>query len=299
MENDQRTLATTLGRFGVWSSGLRSDDPARRQEITDAAQALDELGYGAAWLGASPSVTHALPLLNATSRLTVATGILSIWEHEPSDVAEQYAGVNADHGGRFLLGLGVSHHALAERYQRPYSAMRAFLTGLDDAPSPVPAGGRVLAALGPRMLELARDRAAGAHPYLVTPEHTAQARDLLGDGPVLAPELKVVLDTDTDRARARARARDYLAMYLSLPNYTASLRRLGFAEEDFAGGGSDRLLDAVFAIGDAETIRVRADDFLDAGADHIALQVVSEDPRSDIPLGAWRALAEVLPLTPR
>ncbi|MGP3966415.1 LLM class F420-dependent oxidoreductase [Streptomyces sp. 6N223] len=299
MGNDQhtRTHPADLGRIGVWNAVLRSEDPARRQEIADAARELDELGYGTIWLGSSPGVAHALPLLEATSRITVATGILSIWQHEPADVAAQYADANAAHGGRFLLGLGVSHSALTDRYRRPYSAMRDYLTALDEAPRPVPAGGRVLAALGPRMLELARDRAAGAHPYLVTPEHTARARAVLGDGPMLAPELKVVLDTDPGRARATARA--YLAMYLALPNYTNNLLRLGFAEEDFAGGGSDRLLDEVFALGDAEAVRRRADDFLAAGADHLALQVVTDSPHADIPLPAWRALAEVLPLTPR
>jgi probable F420-dependent oxidoreductase len=283
-----------LGRIGVWSSGLRSPDPARRQEIADAARELDRLGYGTIWLGGSPGVDLALPVLEATSRITVATGILSIWEHGAADVAAQYGAANDAHGGRFLLGLGVSHGARTEGYRRPYSAMRAYLTALDEAPRPVPAGGRVLAALGPKMLELARDRAAGAHPYLVTPEHTAQARALLGESPVLAPELKVVLDTDPARARATARA--YLAMYLALPNYTNNLLRLGFAEDDFPGGGSDRLLDAVFALGDAEAIRKRVDDFLAAGADHLALQVVTDNPREDIPLAHWRALAQVLPL---
>ncbi|MDT0342025.1 LLM class F420-dependent oxidoreductase [Streptomyces litchfieldiae] len=287
-------LAQDLGRVGIWSSALRSEDPARRTEIADAAAELDELGYGTLWLGGSPGVAQAVPVLAATSRLTVATGILSIWQHEPADVARAFNETNAAHGGRFVLGLGVSHSALTDRYRRPYSAMVDYLTALDEAPDPVPADRRVLAALGPRMLKLARDRAAGAHPYLVTPEHTGVARDVLSDTVVLAPELKVVLDTDLDRARATARA--YLSFYLGLPNYTNNLRRLGFDDQDFTGGGSDKLLTAVFALGDADAVRRRADAYLAAGADHLALQVVTGDPLNDIPLPAYRALADAFEL---
>ncbi|MGK5532752.1 LLM class F420-dependent oxidoreductase [Streptomyces sp. URMC 129] len=284
-----------LGRIGVWSSALRSEDPARRTEIADAAHELDELGYGTIWLGSNPGVAQAVPVLRATRRITVATGILSIWEHEADDVARAFAEVNAAHGERFVLGLGVSHSALTDRYQRPYAAMRAYLAALDAAATPVPADRRVLAALGPRMLELARDRARGAHPYLVTVEHTARARETLGSAAVLAPELKVVLDPDPDRARATARA--YLSYYLALPNYTNNLLRLGFTEDDFRDGGSDRLLAEVFVLGDAEAIRSRAEDYFAAGADHLALQVVTEDPTRDIPLPAYRTLAAALGLT--
>ncbi|WP_326598177.1 LLM class F420-dependent oxidoreductase [Streptomyces sp. NBC_01803] len=290
-----KNLAGDLGRVGVWSSALRSEDPARRTEIADAARELDELGYGTIWLGSGPGVRQAVPVLEATSRITVATGILSIWVHEAADAADQFAEVNAAHGGRFVLGLGVSHDALTDRYQRPYSAMRDYLSALDAATTPVPADRRVLAALGPRMLELARDRAGGAHPYLVTVEHTAQARATLGSATVLAPELKVVLDPDLARARATARA--YLSYYLVLPNYTNNLLRLGFTEDDFRDGGSDRLLAEVFALGDAEVIRARAEDYLAAGADHLALQVVTDNPIDDIPLPAYRTLADALGLT--
>ncbi|AQW51905.1 F420-dependent oxidoreductase [Streptomyces hygroscopicus] len=259
------------------------------------AAELDELGYGAIWLGGSPSPDQAGVLLDATSRITIATGILSIWDHEAAYVAERHTALNAAHDGRFLLGLGVSHSALAgERYRRPYTAMKEYLTALDSAPAPVPASQRVLAALGPKMLELSRDRAAGAHPYLVTPEHTAEARDILGKDSVLAPELKVVLDTDLDRARATARG--YLARYLALPNYTNNFLRLGFEDADFADGGSDRLISAMFALGDAEVIRARVDEFLAAGADHVAIQTVTDSPLADVPRAQWRTLAEALPL---
>ncbi|RBM24221.1 TIGR03620 family F420-dependent LLM class oxidoreductase [Streptomyces sp. PT12] len=288
------SLAHDLGRIGIWSMALRTDDPARRGAITETAKELETLGYGALWIGGSPGVEQAVPLLDATTGLTVATGILSIWDHEPEGVAAAFAEVNAAHDGRFVLGLGVSHSALTDRYQRPVEAMVRYLDALDGAPVPVPAERRVLAALGPRMLRLARDRAAGAHPYLVTSDHTATARELLGEASVLAPEFKVVLDTDAERARARARA--YLSGYLALENYVRSFRRFGFGDEDFADGGSDRLLDAVFATGDAETIARRVNAFLASGANHVAIQVVTDDTGADLPLDAYRALASALGL---
>ncbi len=193
------------------------------------------------------------------------------------------------HPGRFVLGLGVSHGPRVEGYSRPYSTMVGYLDDLDKAG--MRAGHRLLAALGPRMLELSRDRAAGAIPYLVTPEHTAQARERLGEGPLLAPEFKVVLDSDPARARATARA--YLAMYLQLPNYTKNFLNLGFTEADVTGGGSDRLIDAVFAWGDESTIRARIDAFHAAGADHVALQLVQDDMTS-LPREGWRRLASLL-----
>ncbi|WP_419996390.1 LLM class F420-dependent oxidoreductase [Streptomyces boninensis] len=283
------------GRIGIWSSILRSDDTSRRGELADAAAELDELGYGTLWLGASPGVEQAARVLESTKRARVATGILSIWQHEPATVAAQTAEANAAYDGRFTLGLGVSHAVLADQYRRPYSAMVAYLDALDAASPPVAPADRVLAALGPRMLELARDRAAGAHPYLVTPEHTATARTTLGADAVLAPELKVVLDPDIPRARSTARA--YLSHYLALPNYTSSLTRLGFTEADYEAGGSDVLIDAVFALGSAEAIRARADEFLAAGADHLAVQVVTARTGEDLPREEWRRLAEALPLT--
>ncbi|MEU0837877.1 LLM class F420-dependent oxidoreductase [Streptomyces sp. NPDC005962] len=287
-----------LGKIGIWTAALRVSESRSAQEVSEAAAELETLGYDTLWFGGSPSPDQAASLLEATDRITVATGILSIWDHEAAYVADRYTAIDAAHKDRFVLGLGVSHSALAgERYKRPYSAMREYLTALDSAPVPVPASHRVLAALGPKMLELSRDRAAGAHPYLVTPEFTAEAREILGDGALLAPDLKVVLEPDLDRARTIAR--DYLSMYLKLPNYTNNLLRLGFEEEDFAGGGSDRLLTSVFALGDAEAIRRRVDTFLEAGADHLAVQVVNENPFTSLPREEWRILAEALPLASR
>ncbi|MFI5658353.1 LLM class F420-dependent oxidoreductase [Streptomyces sp. NPDC051684] len=283
-------LKDKVGRYGIWNVGLRSEDPDQRAAIADAAAELEELGYGAVWLGGNSAAANALPLLEATSRLTVGTSIQSIWQHDAQDSAAAFAEVEKAHPGRFQLGLGVSHAKLAEQYRRPYSALVDYLDALDAAGVPVER--RLLAALGPRTLKLAADRAAGAIPYLVTPEHTAQARELLGEGPLLAPELKVVPETDPDRARALAR--EVLAMYLALPNYTNSWLRLGFTEDDFASGGSDRLIDALYAWGDEERIRARVDAFFDAGADHIALQVVDGTPPDRLPLEGWRRVAELL-----
>lgn len=287
-----------LGRIGIWSGAwtqaLRSGGPTLTSEFSDAAAELDALGYGTLWLGGSPPVTYAEPLLQATARMIVATGILSIWEHEAAEVAAQRAEVERKYPGRFMLGLGVSHSGFTEGYTHPYSAMKEYLSALDSAAEPVPVQGRMLAALGPKMLALSRDRAAGAHPYLVTVEHTAHAREILGADALLAPEFKAVLDTNPDSARAAARA--YLDFYLKLPNYTNNLLRSGFTEEDLRDGGSDRLLDAVFAMGDAATVARRADAYLAAGADHLAVQVVTDDPRRGLPREQWRRLAEALPL---
>lgn len=279
-----------LGRYGIFSIGLRTEDPARAGEPAEAASELEELGFGAIWLGGNTAVRHALPLVEATKRITVATGIQSIWQYEATDTAAAFADLEAAHPGRFLLGLGVSHAKLAEEYRRPYSAMVAYLDALDTAG--VPADRRVLAALGPKMLRLSRDRAAGTHPYLVTPEHTAEAREILGEGPLLAPELKIIPETDPARARSLARA--HLSFYLGLPNYTDSFLRLGFTDADLTDGGSDRLIDAVYAWGDDDRIRSRAEEFHSAGADHVALQVVDGGPADALPRESWRRLADLV-----
>ena len=286
-----KDLKEAVGRYGIWNGGgLRSEEPERRGEIAEAAAELEELGFGAVWLGGNSSGDNAAPLLEATSRLVVGTSIQSIWQHEPEAAAAARAELDKAHPGRFALGLGVSHAKIAEQYRRPYSALVGYLDALDRAGSP--ADGRVLAALGPKTLELSRDRAAGAIPYLVTAEQTAKSRELLGEGPLLAPELKVVLETDP--ARARSLARDYLSIYLALPNYTNNFLRDGFTEDDLEDGGSDRLVDAVYAWGDETQIRARIDEYLAAGADHVALQIVDGSPRYDLPREGWRRLAALL-----
>ncbi|MFF9089898.1 LLM class F420-dependent oxidoreductase [Streptomyces sp. NPDC014991] len=284
------SLKESVGRYGVWSGELRSEDADRRGELNEAAAELEELGYGAVWLGGNSTVDHAAPLIGATRRITVGTSIQSVWQQDSATTAAGFAEIETAHPGRFVLGLGVSHGPLVKNYQRPYTAMTDYLDELDTAG--VPAGRRVLAALGPRMLALSGDRAAGAVPYLVTPEHTARAREILGEGPLLAPEFKVVLETDPARARETARA--YLARYLELPNYTSNFLRLGFTEADVAGGGSDRLIDAVFAWGGETRIRERVTAFHEAGADHVALQVVTDGTDGILPREEWRRLASLL-----
>jgi probable F420-dependent oxidoreductase len=286
------TDAAALGHVGVWSTGLRTVEGA---EAADAAAEVEALGYGAIWIPgrAGGDVFGAAGhLLAATRALVVATGIVNLWMHTPAEVAEACGRL----GDRFLLGLGVSHGppvaASGQTYERPLAVTAAYLDALDGLG--VGAGARVLAALGPRMLALARERSLGAHPYLVTPEHTAAARQVLGPDRLLAPEQHVVRATDP--ATARALARRVVANNLRLPNYRASFTRLGFTDADLDHDGSDRLIDAVVAWGADEAIARRVRDHLDAGADHVALQVLTGDP-AELPLAGWRALAPLLTST--
>lgn len=279
-----------LGRIGVWSSALW----AEREEAQRTAGELERLGYGAVWFPNGPCMFDRVhDLLDATSRIFVATGIASIWTHPAEQVAALHHTLTQSYQGRFLLGLGVSHAHLvnrgdAGRYSKPVERMLAYLDALDAAPTPVPPEERILAALGPRMLAIARTRSAGAHPYLVTPEHTHRAREALGTGPLLAPEQAVVLETQPERARNIARA--HLARYLQAPNYTNNWLRLGFSATDIANGGSDRLVDAMVAWGDFNSIRERVAAHFDAGADHVCLQVLTENPLA-APYAEWRVLA--------
>ncbi|HEX6393017.1 MAG TPA: LLM class F420-dependent oxidoreductase [Acidimicrobiales bacterium] len=279
---------------GIWSAGLRYGDAG---ESSEAAAELEELGYTALWV---PDVGGNLfdvveRLLNATKSAIVATGILNLWMHDAGETAEFHARMRNQHGDRFLVGIGVSHQLLVDstepgRYRKPLSAMSAYLDGLDSAETPLNPDDRVLAALGPRMLGLSRDRAAGAHPYNVTPEHTAIAREAVGPGKLVLPEQAVTLTTDPEIARRRGR--QHLEVYLGLPNYTNNIRRLGFGDDDFAGGGSDRLIDALVAWGDEEQIAARIREHRDAGADHVCVQVVSDE--GSFPRAEWRALAPAL-----
>lgn len=279
-----------LGRFGVWWSGSWHD--AGDRDLNVAAE-LESLGYGTLWSsggfeqGLAPRFGE---LLAATERAVVASGIASIWTTSPTDIGPAVAELEKGYGGRFLLGIGASHSVIVQDYARPYSRMVAYLDGLDEADPPVPSEQRVLAALGPRMLELAKERAAGAHPYFVPVEHTAFAREVLGPGPLLAPEVAVVLGTDRDASLQRAR--EYASIYLPLPNYTNNLRRFGFGDDDIEGGGSDRLIEAVIPWGDAETVAERVHAHLEAGADHVCVQVVADF--STFPLAEYRELAPAL-----
>jgi probable F420-dependent oxidoreductase len=270
-----------LGRIGVWISGPPSPDLARK---------LEDLGYGAIWVGSSPGgdLEGVERTLAATGHIAVATGIVNIWKDDPGTIAAAYHRLADAYPGRFLLGVGVGHPEATSRYTKPYDALVNYLDGLDAGG--VPQSQRVLAALGPKVLRLAADRTAGAHPYLVTPEHTRQARELLGPGVLLAPEQHVVLDSD--QARGRELARGSLKYYLELRNYTANWKRLGFSEDDVAGGGSDRLVDGLVAIGSAQEIAARVTEHLDAGADHVCVQLIAPQGADLVP--GFADLAEEL-----
>src|SRR3954471_2521547 len=279
-----------LAGVGIWSPQLRYHED--EGEIRDAAAELEELGYAALWIpggAGGPVFDAAGVLLRATREVAVATGILNVWRHDPEQAAAERAQLDDAYEGRFLLGLGISHARLIEQYEKPLTTMRGYLDSLDVAAPPVPKEERVLAALGPRMLELARDRSAGAHPYLVTTEHTRRAREILGAAPLLAPELGVVLESDEQRARQVARG--HLERYMQLPNYVNNWRRLGFGDEDLASGGSDRLVDALIAWGDVEAIAERIEEHFDAGADHVCIQVLRSPDAGDLPRDEWREIS--------
>jgi probable F420-dependent oxidoreductase len=285
-----------LGLFGVWSGTLRNGD---RTAILDAAAELEALGYGTIWFPGGQHeglAEHISSILEHTRRVGVATGIVNIWTHPAAEIAAEHHAITQAHPGRFLLGVGVSHQHVVERsglhYQRPLHKMIAYLDELDSAPTPVPIDERIIAALGPRMLALARDRSCGTHPYFVPPEHTRIARQTVGPNKVVAPEQMVV--PEADPSRARAIARPSIDRYLNAPNYTNNLLRLGFSADDFANGGSDRVVDAIVAWGTPDQIIHRVKEHHAAGADHVCIQVLTETPQ-DLPtaMTGWRQLAAI------
>jgi probable F420-dependent oxidoreductase len=278
---------------GVFSPQLRFDDPA---ESADAAAELEDLGFTALWLPdiGGPVFESVENLLKATDHTLVATGVLNLWMHDPTEVAATYAKLRAAYSDRFLLGIGVSQAAVVDdlleqpgRYQKPLAAMRAFLDGLDAAPEPVPNDHRVLGANGPKMLRLSAERAAGAHPYLVTPDNTRRTRDLLGPEPLLLPAQMVVLSDDADKARSIGR--QPLSFYLQFDTYANNALQSGFSTDDI-DTLSDPLVDALIAWGDEDAIIRRIDQQFDAGADHIPLIVLTDDTEK-FPMDQWRRLA--------
>lgn len=284
------TPVTSLWGGGPWQ------DPARRAEALEVAAEVEELGFGRLWLsgGFGDGIDPVFgDLLRATSTLGIASGIVTIWTSSPEQSAAATAEFAAAHPGRFLLGLGNSHAPLVEGagqdYSKPYSRTVEYVDALDALGDP--AQGRVLAALGPKMLELARDRARGAHPYFTTPEHTAFAREVLGSGPLLAPEVAVVLEADAEVARGIARG--YMDMYLQLPNYTNNLRRFGWEDDDLLHGGSDRLVDTLIPWGSLEQVVSGLGEHAAAGADEIAVQVLTGDGAT-FPRRQFRELAAAL-----
>ena len=274
-----------LGRFGVWLGSS--------QATAELALGLERLGYGTLWLGGSPDggLAQVDELLEATTTLSLATGIVNMWKDDAHTVAASFQRIKDRQPGRFLLGVGAGHREATQEYANPYDTLARYVDVL--RADGVPADSLVLAALGPRVLRLSAERAGGAHPYLVPPEHTRQARKILGPGPLLAPEQKVVLRTDPGQARAIGRPR-VEKPYLGLANYTANLRRLGWTDADLRGGGSDALIDALVAHGSAAQVAARLTEHLDAGADHVSVQLLTP-PGAD-PAGGYRELAQALGL---
>ena len=273
-----------LGRFGIWRG--------ERQITPELAASIEDLGFGTLWLGsATGDLAAAEEFLSATTTLIVATGIVNMWQYQAREVAAAFHRVEERFPGRFLLGVGAGHPEVVQQYARPYETLARYVDSL--LGDGVPTGSLVLAALGPKVLRLAAERTAGAHPYLVTPDYTRQARKILGPGPLLAPEQKAVLGTDPVRARAIGRSR-VEKPYLGLANYTANLRRLGWTDADLSGGGSDALIDALVAHGNAAQVVARLTEHLDAGADHVSIQLLTA-PGAD-PTGGYRELAQAIGL---
>jgi probable F420-dependent oxidoreductase len=266
-------LKPDLGRFGVWTFGT----PKPEQAVE-----IEKLGYGALWIGGSPAgdLNYVEPILERTETLQVATGIVNVWTAPAEQVAEAYHRVEDAYPGRFLLGIGIGHPEHTDEYRKPYDVLVEYLDVLDAAK--VPTSRRVVAALGPKVLKLAAQRSAGAHPYLTTPEHTGWARNLVGNTVFLAPEHKVILSTDADEARAIGRKT--VDFYLNLSNYLNNWKRLGFTDDDIAKPGSDKLIDAVVAHGTADNVAKRLNEHLQSGADHVTIQV----------LGGWDKLVPTL-----
>jgi probable F420-dependent oxidoreductase len=274
-----------LGRFGVWR--------AFSQVTPELAAELERLGYGTLWLGGSPGgdLVQVEELIEATASLTLGTSIVNMWKDDAHTVAASFARIEGRHPGRFLLGVGAGHREATQGYARPYDTLVRYVDVL--LGDGVPADSLVLAALGPKVLRLATERTAGAIPYLVPPEHSRQAREILGPGPLLAPEQKVVLETDPERARATGRPR-VQNPYLGLVNYTSNLRRLGWRDEDLSDGGSDALIDALVAQGSGEEVAARLAEHFAAGADHVAVQLLTASD-ADV-LDGYRKLALALKL---
>ncbi len=266
-------LKPDLGRFGVWTLGT----PKPEQAVE-----IEKLGYGAVWIGGSPAgdLKHVEPILERTETLQVATGIVNVWTAPAEQLAEAYHRIEDAYPGRFLLGIGIGHPEHTEEYRKPYDVLVEYLDVLDAAK--VPTSRRVIAALGPKVLKLSAQRSAGAHPYLTTPEHTGQARNIIGNSVFLAPEHKVVVTTDAEEAREIGR--QTVDSYLNLSNYLSNWKRLGFTDDDVAKPGSDKLIDAVVAHGSADAVATRLTEHLDAGADHVTIQV----------LGGWDKLLPTL-----
>lgn len=276
-----------LTRFGVWTS-YRS---IGEENAAEAAKVAEQLGFGTLWLGGSPRLSSVRPLLNGSAHITIATSIVNVWQYDPAELCEEFHALEADFPGRLLVGIGIGHPEATSEYEKPLAKMRGFLDGIAAARRPIPSDRLIVAALGPKMLELSAERTLGTIPYFVSPEHTAFARERLPAPKIVAPELAVVVDEN--RERGLASARQYAQLYLGLRNYTANLLRFGFDEADIANGGSARLIDAVVPQGSAAQLQTHIQAHLDAGADHVCVQTVGVD---GVPSQQWSALAQALGL---
>jgi probable F420-dependent oxidoreductase len=282
-----------IGRYGIWVPGRLW--PANAGGVASAAQELESLGYGTVWIGSSPPDDLELPeaILAATSTLKVGTSIVDIWRSNGARLAASHIRIRRHFPGRFYLGVGSGHapaaEALGQMYVRPLSRLRDFVT---DKLHEVPREERLIAALGPRALDAARELTAGALPYLMPPAHTADSRKALGPDRLLVAEQKIFMGTDPEEARLVARRR--LRGYLALPNYTTALKRYGMSDSDLSGEGSDRFVDSAVVWGDDAKVKAGIDAHLSAGADQVAIQALSSDPSDHLPRDEWRRLASIL-----
>jgi probable F420-dependent oxidoreductase len=295
-----------LGTVGIWSRELRFGEAA---DMREGAAELEEMGFGTLWVPGGfdgPLLEICADQLGATRRVAVATGILNVFGHDPAAVAREHARIDQRFPGRFLLGIGIGHAKFlapeaAERSRRPLEVIGEYLDELDRHAPAGTAPARAIAALAPRMVQLAGRRTLGIHPYMVPVEHTTEVRAALGAGPLVATELSVVLGSDLEDLRERARAD--LALYLTLPNYVRTWGRLGYGEDDLAGGGSDRLVDAIYALGSVDRVGERLREHLAAGADHVCLRVVTNAPMlgadEPLPRAEWRQLAPLAAISSR
>ncbi|MDE3133575.1 MAG: TIGR03620 family F420-dependent LLM class oxidoreductase [Acidobacteriota bacterium] len=277
-----------LGRFGLWigrALGL--------EHYGEAARLAEELGFGALWLGGSPRLPQLRALLDSSTRIVIATGIVNVWAYEPAELAAEFAALDAEFPGRVLLGIGIGHPENTREYQTPLAKMRSFLDGIAATERLVPRERMVLAALGPRMLDLSFERTLGAHPYFTPPAHTRFARERLGEAALVAPEQAVVIDRG-DPAAAREVAREYGARYLKLSNYANNLKRFGVSDEAIAAGGSPALIDEMVPHGSADKVAASVRAHLDAGADHVCVQTLQPAGVHEVPAAAWRAIAHAL-----
>ncbi len=274
-----------LGTFGVWIGRTLGEEL-----YGEAAALAQELGFGTLWLGGSPRLAKLRAMLEATDRIVIATGVVNVWQYQPAGLADEFNALEEAFPGRVLLGIGIGHPEATQEYSRPLASMGRFLDALAAAAVPVDPERMVLAALGPKMLDLSAARTLGAHPYFTPPAHTRFARERLGQGPLLAPEQAVVVSSG-DRAAALQSARQYAGVYLGLSNYTASLERLGYSKQALAGGGSQEVVDEFVPQGSGDEVASAVRRHLEAGADHVCVQAVGA---AGVPEREWRELAAAL-----